>query len=255
MDEVKISRAIVESYTEDLLEHLELDVAVAGAGPSGMISAYYIAKSGIKVAVFEKGLSVGGGMWGGGMMFSHIAVQEEAVEILEEMGISTRKYDDIYCANSLEAVSKICSRAIDAGAKIFNLINIEDIVIREDRICGLVINWNAVRLSNLHVDPLTVRSKIVIDATGHDAEVCRIFERKMGAKLSTSSGGVIGEKSLWTEVGERELLNNTREVYPGLVVAGMTANTVFGSPRMGPIFGGILLSGRKAAELVIKKLK
>jgi thiamine thiazole synthase len=31
----------------------------------------------------------------------------------------------------------------------------------------------------------------------------------------------------------------------------MSANAAFGGPRMGPIFGGMLLSGRKVAELII----
>jgi len=36
------------------------------------------------------------------------------------------------------------------------------------------------------------------------------------------------------------LIKNTREVYPGLIVTGMAANAVFGSPRIGAIFGGML---------------
>jgi thiamine thiazole synthase len=35
----------------------------------------------------------------------------------------------------------------------------------------------------------------------------------------------------------------------------MGANAVYGAPRMGPIFGGMLLSGEKAAKLILKKLK
>ena len=35
----------------------------------------------------------------------------------------------------------------------------------------------------------------------------------------------------------------------------MSANNVMGGYRMGPIFGGMLLSGKKAAELIIAKLK
>jgi len=257
MDEVIISRAIVESYMKDFMGAMEVDVAVAGAGPAGLVTAYYLAKEGIKVIVFERQLRVGGGMSGGGMMFNRIVFQEEGKKILDEFGVATKEYQKgYYVADSLEAISTICSRAIKAGAKIFNLISVEDVMIREDdRITGLVLNWSAVSWSKLHVDPLSVRCKVAIDATGHDAEVCRIVVEKIGPKLRTKTGEVMGEKSMWAERGEREILENTREVYPGLVVAGMTANAVFGSPRMGAIFGGMLLSGKKAARVAMELLK
>jgi thiazole biosynthesis enzyme len=257
MDEVTISRAIVESYMKDFMEAMEADVAVAGAGPAGLVTAYSLAKEGIKVVVFERQLRVGGGMSGGGMMFNRIVVQEEGKKILDEFEVPAKEYEKgYYVADSLETISTICSRAIKAGAKIFNLINVEDVMVREgDRITGLVLNWSSVSWSKLHVDPLTVRCKVAVDATGHDAEVCRIVVEKIGPKLRTKTGEVMGEKSMWAERGEREILENTREVYPGLVVAGMTANAVFGSPRMGAIFGGMLLSGKKAAQVAMELLK
>lgn len=252
MDEITISRAITESYLKDLMESMEVDVAIAGAGPSGMAAGYYLAKEGVKTAIFERKLSVGGGMWGGGMMFNRIVVQTEGKKILDELGIATKEYqEDYHVADAVEAVSTLCSQAIKAGARIFNLLSVEDVMIREnDKITGLVLNWSAVSLANLHVDPLTMRAKLVIDATGHDTEVCKMVARKTGAKLE-----IRGEKSMWAEVGEKEIVENTREVCPGLVVSGMSANAVFGSPRMGPIFGGMLLSGKKAAELAIDLLK
>jgi len=257
MDEVIISRAIVESYMKDFMESMEVDVAVAGAGPAGLVTAYYLAKEGIKAIVFERQLRVGGGMPGGGMMFNRIVLQEEGKQILDEFDVSAKEYQKgYYVADSLEAISSMCSRTIKSGAKIFNLISVEDVMVREDdKITGLVLNWSAVSWTKIHVDPLTVRCKVAIDATGHDAEVCRIVARKIGPKLRTKTGEVIGEKSMWAEKGEREILENTREVYPGLVVAGMTANAVFGSPRMGAIFGGMLLSGKKAAQIAMELLK
>jgi thiamine thiazole synthase len=48
---------------------------------------------------------------------------------------------------------------------------------------------------------------------------------------------------------------NTKEVYPGLFVIGMAATAAYGSHRMGPIFGGMLLSGRKAAQEILGRLK
>jgi len=60
--------------------------------------------------------------------------------------------------------------------------------------------------------------------------------------------------SLWAEAAEKDTMANTREVFPGLYVVGMAANATFGSYRMGPVFGGMLLSGEKAAAIIIKKL-
>ncbi len=50
-------------------------------------------------------------------------------------------------------------------------------------------------------------------------------------------------------------MKNTIEVYPGLIVTGMAANAVCGSPRMGAIFGGMLISGKRAAELAQSMVK
>ena len=191
------------------------------------------------------------------MMFNRIVFQEEGKRILDEFDVKTTEHEKgYYIADSLETISTICSRAIKAGVKIFNLIGVEDVMIREeDKITGLVLNWSAVSLAGLHVDPLSVRAKVVMDATGHSSEICRIVVNKLGARLNTATGGVVGEKPMWAEKGEAALVENTREVYPGLIVTGMAANAVFGSPRMGAIFGGMLLSGKRAAEVAMEHLR
>lgn len=63
--ETDISRAIIEEYNKRLLEHLENDVVIVGAGPAGLAASYYLAKAGIKTTILEKRLSIGGGIWGG----------------------------------------------------------------------------------------------------------------------------------------------------------------------------------------------
>jgi len=70
LDDIIISRAITESFAREFSEAMETEVAVAGAGPSGLTAAYYLAKAGINTVIFEKNLRVGGGMRGGGMMFN-----------------------------------------------------------------------------------------------------------------------------------------------------------------------------------------
>ncbi len=256
IDERVVTKAIIECYTEKLLSCLEIDVAVCGAGPSGIVAAYYLAKKGLRTAIFERKLSIGGGMWGGGMMFNEIVIQDEGRVILDEMGIATRQYKKgYYVADSVECVSGLAYRAMKAGAKIFNLISVEDLVVRKEKVAGVVINWTAVEMASLHVDPLTIMSKCVVDATGHPLEVVRVLERKMNVRLNTPSGKVEGERSMWADIAEATTLENTKEAYPGLYVAGMSANATFGSYRMGPIFGGMLLSGKKVAELITKKIK
>ncbi len=258
IEEPEITRSILQSYLRELSCNLELDVAVGGAGPSGMVAAYYLAKRGFRTAIFERKLSVGGGMWGGGMMFNRIVVQEEGKPVLDEFGVRAEPAPDgakgLYVADSVEATSALCLGTLRAGAKIFNLITIEDVAIRRGAMVGLVVNWSAVEMAKLHVDPMVVMAKKTIDATGHDSELCRMVERKVGPKLRTPTGKVMGEGPMWAEKGEKELVRNSREVYPNLFVAGMAANAVFGGPRMGPIFGGMLLSGKACAERVAAAL-
>ncbi len=66
LDEVTITKAITERYFDKFMNNLELDVAIVGGGPSGLVAGYFLAKAGHRVALYERKLSVGGGMWGGG---------------------------------------------------------------------------------------------------------------------------------------------------------------------------------------------
>jgi len=255
LDEIKISKAIIESYSKKLVKALDVDVAIVGGGPAGLVCGYYLAKAGKRVVLFERKLSIGGGMWGGGIMFNEIVVQSSAKKIMDEFDIKVSRYEqNYYLADSVETVSTICSKAVKAGLRVFNLLSAEDVMIRNKKVCGLVLNWTAVEMANLHVDPITMRSKFVVDATGHPAEVAKIIERKSDIRLNTKSGKLIGEKSMWAEVGEDTIVKNSKEVCPGFYVCGMCANAVFGGPRMGPIFGGMLLSGEKVAGKLLARI-
>lgn len=254
--EIEISRAIIERYTERLLDNLSVDVAVVGAGPSGLVAAWKIAENGVKTVVFERALKPGGGMTGGGMMFSEIVVQKEATPVLQDLGVGfVEQRPGYYVADALEVLGALLVRVARSGAKIFNLISAEDVVLVEDRVCGLVINWSAVEMAKLHVDPLAVSSRVVIDATGHSAEVVHRLLRKGRVQIATPSGGLEGEGPMWAEEAERLTIENTKEAYPGLWVTGMAGNAVFGGPRMGPIFGGMFLSGEKVANEIVARLK
>jgi thiazole biosynthesis enzyme len=256
LDDVVITKAIVENFCKKFLEYSEIDVAIAGAGPAGLCTAYYLAKEKIKVAVFERKLSIGGGMWGGGMMFNELVVGEEGKRILDEIGVGYKSYQKgYYIADAIECISTLCSKTVKAGAKVFNLLSVEDVMLENENICGLVLNWSAVELAGLHVDPLTIRAKYLVEATGHPAELVKIIVKKIGPRLLTSTGDIVGEKSMCADKGEKEVVENSKEVFPHVYVTGMAANAVYGSHRMGPIFGGMLLSGEKVAKEILKKLK
>jgi len=249
LKEIEISRAIIETYMNELLERLSLDVAIVGAGPSGMVAGYYLAKDGAKVAIFEKKLSIGGGIWGGAMGFNKIVVQEEAREILDEFGISYTPFKNgLYVADAIETATTIASRAVKAGVRFFNMIEVEDLILKENRVAGIVINWTPVMMTGLHVDPLTVEARFVVDSTGHGAQVSQHLVKRGLLQVP-------GEGPMWAEKGEELTVKHTKEVFPGLYVTGMAANALAGAPRMGPIFGGMFLSGRKAALEILEKLR
>ncbi|KUG28512.1 thiazole biosynthetic enzyme thi4 / ribose 1,5-bisphosphate [hydrocarbon metagenome] len=260
LNERIITEAILTEYFEKFKECLDLDVAIVGGGPSGLTAAYRLAADGFKVALFERKLSIGGGMWGGGMTFNYIVVQEESKHLLEEIGVPVKHFrEEYYTADAVACTTTLASRACLAGAKVFNCMSVEDVVLREvdgvKRVCGLVINSSPVEIAGLHVDPLVLHTKFIIEATGHDVEVLKTLVRKNDVRLLTPSGGIEGEQSMWAEVAETNTVKNTREVFPGVYVAGMAANASFGSYRMGPIFGGMLLSGEKVAAEIAGLLR
>lgn len=251
-----VSAGIIDSYFRKLKENLSVDVAIVGGGPSGLVAAYFLAQGGARVALFERKLAPGGGMWGGAMMFNEIVVQEDAIGVLKEFGINHVKYQEgYYTVDSVHATAALTYHASRVGATIFNCTSIEDVVFHNNRVSGLVVNWAPVHRERMHVDPLVIMSKAVIDATGHDCEIARTLERKNGIVLNTDTGKVMGERSLAVEEAERTTIENTKEIYPGLFVSGMASNGVSGSYRMGPIFGGMLLSGKKVAEDILASIK
>lgn len=256
--EKTITQAIVQSFSNKLLDHLEVDVAMVGAGPSALVAAHDLALAGKKVALFERKLAPGGGTWGGGMLFNEVVIQEEALPIAKDFNITATPVageKGFYTLDSVEMASALIFGAVKAGAKIFNAVSVEDIVFKGEKVGGLVINWTPVERLGMHVDPLTVLAECVLDGTGHPSEIMKLASEKAHIEIDTPTGKILGERPMWVDSGEASTVANTKEYFPGLFACGMSANNCMGGYRMGPIFGGMMLSGRKVANLILKRLE
>ncbi len=261
-NEPTITRALVQEWHERFQEQVETDVVIVGGGPSGLIAAKDLAEAGVKVMVVESNNYLGGGFWVGGFMMSPLTVRAPAQEVLDELGVHHKAapgVEGLYLTTGPEACSKAIAAACDAGAWFQNVTNLEDIVLRENpddpagkpRVGGAVINWSPVQSLPRQItclDPVAVECKVMIDATGHDATALSKL-RDMGL------AEVPGHGSMWIEKSEDLVVEHTGLVYPGLVVAGMAVTTAYGLPRMGPTFGAMLLSGKKAAQVTLEELK
>jgi ribulose 1,5-bisphosphate synthetase/thiazole synthase len=74
-----------------------------------------------------------------------------------------------------------------------------------------------------------------------------------GHALTDAEMGGSGEGPMDATAGEAFVVERVAEAHPGLWVTGMAVCATFGGPRMGPIFGGMLLSGRRVAELILER--
>jgi len=248
MIETNISRVIIQQYSRRLTEHLENDVVIVGAGPAGLAAGYYLAKAGAKTTIIEKKLSVGGGIWGGAAGYNVVTFQDK--DILDEIGVTVEKQENLYIADAVEFATALAYKAKQAGAEIFNLIQAEDIVLKDEIVQGIVVNNGAIKSLSLHVDPFCICAKYTIDATGHPAELVGMLKKSKPEAVPQE----LQEYFMNVETSEAGVVEKTSEVFPGLFVAGMAVCDVYNLPRMGPIFGGMLKSGKKVAELINEKL-
>jgi len=253
VSEKDISMAIVGEFAAQFKEYVESDCIIIGAGPSGLMAGRNLAKAGKKVLIVERNNYLGGGFWIGGYLMNSVTIRHPGERILDELGIPYRTVmENLHAADGPHACSKLIASACDAGVKFANMTKFDDLVLREDnRVAGVVINWTPISAMPREitcVDPIAMEAKIIIDATGHDAQVVMKLEER--GLIKTKGFG-----AMWVERSEDLVVEHTGEVHPGLIVTGMAVSTLYGLPRMGPTFGGMLLSGEVGAEIALEKLR
>lgn len=254
--ESEVTRAIVKGFLSTLEGVIKSDVIVVGGGPAGLTCARELAKRDINVLVVERNNYLGGGFWLGGYFMNKVTFRAPSQEYLDEIGVKYEEVEEgLFVSDGAQACSKLIAAASDAGTKFLQLTDFDDVVIREEngkpRVAGVVVNWSAIKglpRQITCVDPVALESKFVVDATGHDAYVVKSLEKRGYIKTK-------GMGAMWVEASEDAIVEHTGEVFPGLIVTGMAVSETFGLPRMGPTFGAMLLSGKRAAEVILEKLR
>lgn len=141
---------------------------------SGLMAARELSKRGVKkVLIIERNNYLGGGFWIGGYLMNTITIRKPGEEILDELGIPYREYSkNRYIASGPHACSKLIASTCDLGVKILNMTKFDDIIIRENNhIGGIFVNWTPISSLTREItyaDTISIKSKIVIDAAGHD---------------------------------------------------------------------------------------
>jgi len=252
VSEKEITRTIATMFNETMAEYTDSDVIIIGSGPAGLTAGRDLANMGVRTLIVEQNNYIGGGYWVGGYMMNPVTVRAPAQKIWDELGVPYRKTrEGLYATWGPHACSKLIAATCDAGVRFLQLTKFDDLVLKNKRVSGVVINWmpvSALPRNITCVDPVALESKIVIDASGHDSVAVKRLMDRGYVKWK-------GMDPLWVEGSEDEVVNHTGEVFPGLIATGMSVTETHGLPRMGPTFGSMLLSGKKAAEIAIGKLK
>jgi thiamine thiazole synthase len=253
--EADITRTIAREYFQAFDQMIESDVLIVGGGPAGLVCGRELALSGYKVVMIEQLNHLGGGFWNGGYLMNKATIAHPAQEILLKIGVPCKKISkEMYIVDPPHATAKLIGSAYDAGMKVLNMTKVVDLVLRgeDQRLEGVVVNSYPVEAMGhdaAHIDPIALESKIMVDATGHDAVLLQLLAKR---KLYQP---VPGNGAMWVDRSEEMVMKNTGEVYPQLFAVGLSVAAIFGTPRMGPAFGSMLLSGKKGAELIKKKIK
>ncbi|KAG5648416.1 hypothetical protein DXG03_004990 [Asterophora parasitica] len=250
IEESQVARAMIKRYFNTMYERAISDVVIVGAGSAGLSCAWQLANMHpeLKITIIEASVSPGGGAWLGGQLMSPMAshrfaintslsdsflisrqvIRKPADRFLRELGV---EYEDeggfVVVKHAALFTSTLLSKVLaKPNIVLMNATAVEDLIIHEDwrgeqRVAGVVTNWTLVALNHdtqSCMDPNTITAPVVISATGHDGPMGAFSAKRLvSAGLNKELGNMRG---LDMNRAEPAIVNNTREVVPGLIFTG-----------------------------------
>ncbi|TIC54805.1 Thi4-domain-containing protein [Wallemia mellicola] len=285
--EYETSRAMTTRYFNDMYERAISDVLIIGAGSAGLSCAFTIAteRPDLKVTIVESAVAPGGGAWLGGQLLSAMVVRKPGHNFLDKVGVP---YEDegryvvvkhaalltstllaktlalpnvkLFNATAVEFYAQAENIPSSAGPALWLRRRCEDLIVKKDfegkqRVTGIVSNWTLVSLNHdtqSCMDPNTITAPITISFCGHDGPFGAFSVKRLASAGFVELGDM---RALDMNKSEDQIVNQTREVFPGLIVGGMELSELDGAPRCGASFGGMFGSGVRAAYTAIESLK
>jgi len=183
-----------------------------------------------------------------------------------EAGVDGQESPFVVVKHAALFTSTLLSRVLaQPNVRLFNATAVEDLIMKPvegggQRVAGVVTNWTLVALNHdtqSCMDPSTISARVVVSTTGHDGPMGAFTAKRLqSAKMlpSKHQGELGNMRALDMNRAEEAIVQATREVVPGMVIAGMELAELDGINRMGPTFGAMFMSGVKAAQLTISAL-
>ena len=141
----------------------KFDVIIVGAGLAGCTSAYLLAQAGLETLVIERGNFAGAKNMTGGRLYGHSlekifpnfadeapverCIVHEKVSFMDESGSATMDYaspksenpaDRSYSVLRSKFDQWLADKAESAGANIVPGIRVDDLIVRDGKVCGVV---------------------------------------------------------------------------------------------------------------------
>nr|XP_027189294.1 thiamine thiazole synthase, chloroplastic-like [Cicer arietinum] len=256
IEESTVSREMPRCYVTDMVTYI--DIVILGASSFGLSCAYELSKNlNISIAIIEQFVSPGGGVWLGGQLFSVMVVRQLAHLFLEKIEADYDKREEYFLIKHAALfTSTILSKLlVRSNVKLFNDVAVEDLIVKEGRVGGVVMNWTLVSIKHDKqscMNPHVMEAKVVVSSCGHDgpfgASGLKMFERVGMIDF------VRGINSLDMNTSEDVIVCLTKEIVSGIIIIGMEVAEMYGTPRVGPTFRALMISGQKTAHLTLKAL-